>query len=98
MAAGPGSTCLDPSISAGAPSFSAATASWLQLQLVHAKLDLLASVCRGSHVEHGYLLCSPAETKGRVTGASGATTTVGLVHPQRGVFASLGDSLAVLCR
>jgi hypothetical protein len=43
------------------------------------------------------LLC-PAETKGRVTGASGATTTVALVHPQRGVFASLGDSLAVLCR
>lgn len=38
------------------------------------------------------------ETKGRVTGASGATTTVALVHPQRGVFASLGDSLAVLCR
>ena len=33
-----------------------------------------------------------------MTGASGATTTVALVHPQRGVFASLGDSLAVLCR
>eukprot|EP00775_Hariotina_reticulata_P002105 gene2105-2424_t len=35
---------------------------------------------------------------GRVTGASGATGTVALVHPQRAIFGSLGDSLAVLCR
>lgn len=38
------------------------------------------------------------EKKGMVTGASGATGTVALVHPQRAIFASLGDSLAVLCR
>jgi protein phosphatase 1A len=41
---------------------------------------------------------SSAELKGRVTGASGATGTVALVQPARAVLASLGDSLAVLCR
>lgn len=44
------------------------------------------------------LLSTLAEKKGRCTGASGATGTVALVHPQRAIFASLGDSLAVLCR
>eukprot|EP00879_Flechtneria_rotunda_P026088 GHRR01027772.1.p1 GENE.GHRR01027772.1~~GHRR01027772.1.p1 ORF type:complete len:246 (+),score=82.68 GHRR01027772.1:386-1123(+) len=38
------------------------------------------------------------EEKGRVTGASGATGTVALVQQDRAVFASLGDSLPVLCR
>lgn len=38
------------------------------------------------------------EMKGRCTGASGATGTVAIVHPQRAIFASLGDSLGVLCR
>eukprot|EP00878_Enallax_costatus_P007173 GHUV01007517.1.p1 GENE.GHUV01007517.1~~GHUV01007517.1.p1 ORF type:complete len:250 (+),score=59.81 GHUV01007517.1:298-1047(+) len=38
------------------------------------------------------------EKKGRCTGASGATGTVAIVHPQRAIFASLGDSLGVLCR
>ncbi len=39
-----------------------------------------------------------AGEKGAVTGASGATATVALIHRSKAIFASLGDSLAVLCR
>lgn len=60
--------------------------------------ELLCVACDTRNIALCWLCVCPAAKKGMVTGASGATGTVALVHPQRAIFASLGDSLAVLCR
>jgi len=98
--------CLVTSLATTGPSLSFVGILTPKCQIEHVLRASLSHLASQLHIGSSCICacicarnCSAcAETKGRVTGASGATTTVALVHPQRAVFASLGDSLAVLCR